>query len=52
MGIGISIIAAFLLYVALFYGSFAVSSAASQITTVSDSLSYAVDILGCHFLNL
>ena len=39
MGIGISIIAAFLLYIALFYGSFAVGSAASQITTVSDSLS-------------
>ncbi|MCL4376042.1 hypothetical protein M1558_00935 [Candidatus Parvarchaeota archaeon] len=38
IGIGVSIIAAFVVYVALFYGSFASSSAGSQITTVSDSL--------------
>ncbi len=38
MGIGIGIIAAFVVYIALFYGSFASSSAGSQITTVSDSL--------------
>ncbi|MCL4397213.1 hypothetical protein M1494_02605 [Candidatus Parvarchaeota archaeon] len=42
IGIGISIIAAFVIYVALFYGSFASGSAASQITTVSSDLANEV----------
>ena len=42
IGIGISIIAAFLIYVALFYDSFALSSSGSQITTVSNSIANEV----------
>ncbi|MEM0142789.1 MAG: hypothetical protein QXL94_02360 [Candidatus Parvarchaeum sp.] len=38
IGIGVSIIAAFVVYVALFYGSFALGSSASQITTVADNI--------------
>ena len=45
IGIGISIIAAFLIYVALFYGSFAVGSAASQITTASDNLANEISYI-------
>ena len=37
MGIGIAIIAAFLIYIAFFYSSFALSSSASQIKTLSDT---------------
>jgi hypothetical protein len=42
IGIGVAIIAAFLIYIALFYGSFASSSSASQITTVADNLANEV----------
>ena len=38
LGIGLAVIASFLIYVMLFYGSFSSSSAASQITSVSNSL--------------
>ncbi len=43
IGIGISIIAAFVVYVMLFYGSFALSSSASQITTTANNLANEVN---------
>ncbi|MGC8533058.1 MAG: hypothetical protein ACP5MV_00270 [Candidatus Parvarchaeum sp.] len=43
IGIGISIIAAFVVYVMLFYGSFALSSSASQITTAANNLANEVN---------
>ncbi len=43
IGIGVGIIASFLVYVTFFYGSFASSSSASQITTAANNLAKEVN---------
>lgn len=43
IGIGVSIIAAFVVYVALFYGSFTLSSSATQITTAAKNFANEVN---------
>jgi uncharacterized protein (UPF0333 family) len=45
IGIGLGIIAAFLIYITFFYGSFSLSSSASQIKTLSDTIANHVNYI-------